>query len=215
MPVFFKPQSNLYFRLFLLIAAGSVVALGTFAEVWKWASWETEVGVAQMQPVPFSHKHHVGQLGIDCRYCHTSVETSASAGMPAMHTCMTCHSQIWNRAPMLDPVRQSVATGKSVEWNRVYRIPKYVYFNHSIHIHKGIGCVTCHGKVDEMPLTMKVRTFYMRDCLSCHRDPAKFMRPQNEIFNLHWEPPAESPRLWIQDYAIQQRRLTDCTTCHR
>ena len=189
----FKPQADLVFRILLIGLVGLPVAGLVIGEVWKWASYETDVGVVVSQPVPFSHKHHVGQLGMDCRYCHTSVETSASAGMPAMHTCMTCHSQIWTGAAVLKPVRDSIETGKPVEWNRVYRIPGYVYFNHSIHIHSGVKCTTCHGEIAQMPLTMKARTFYMRDCLSCHRQPEKF--------NLH--------------EAGVQKRLTDCSTCHR
>lgn len=217
MPPFFRPQHDLYLRLFLLAAVGGVVLACVVGEVWKWASYETGVGVAVVQPVAFSHKHHVGQDGLDCRYCHTSVETSASAGMPSMRTCMTCHSQIWNDSPMLKPVRESVKTGVPVVWNRVYRVPQYVYFNHGIHVQKGIGCASCHGEIDQMPFTVKARTFYMRDCLSCHRDPEPNMRPRSEIFNLHWNPTPEeqAEHTWMSQYVIHRERMTDCMTCHR
>jgi hypothetical protein len=136
------------------------------------------------QPVPFSHKHHAGDDGIDCRYCHTSVEKSAFANIPPTHTCMTCHSQIWTDSPLLQPVRDSFRTGRPLVWARVHDLPDFVYFNHSIHIKKGISCVSCHGRVDEMPLTAKQHTLSMRWCLNCHRNPEKFIRPREQVFNL-------------------------------
>src|SRR6187431_275631 len=135
------------------------------------SSYNTRAFVEREQPVQFSHKHHVGDDGIDCRYCHTSVETSSFAGIPPTKTCMNCHTQIWPDSPMLEPVRESFRTGKSIQWTRVHNLPGFVYFNHSIHVHKGIGCVTCHGRVDEMPLTWQVHTLYMDWCLDCHRNP--------------------------------------------
>jgi hypothetical protein len=217
MPLHFKPQADFYFRIFLLGTGSLVFFCGIVGFLWKWSGYETGVGDAITQPVPFSHRHHVAQLGIDCRYCHTTVETSASAGMPPMHTCMSCHSQIWTDAKMLKPVQDSLKSGDPVRWNRVYRVPRYVYFNHSIHLKKGIGCSDCHGAIDAMPLTVKARTFYMRDCLNCHRSPQEFMRPQDELFNLHWKASSESlnDRPWIKDYEIDSSRMTDCTTCHR
>ena len=176
----------------------------------------TDVGVAPDQPVPFSHKHHVTDDGIDCRYCHTSVETSSFAGIPSTEICMGCHSQIWSNAAMLEPVRASYRSGQSLIWVRVHDLPEFVYFNHSIHINKGIGCDTCHGRVDLMPLTYKVNTLYMNWCLSCHREPEKFVRPRNQVFNMAYEPPsnqAELGRRLVAEYKIQ--KLTDCYTCHR
>lgn len=190
------------------------MSLGVACEIWKFSDWETGTGVPLKQPVPFSHKHHVGELGIDCRYCHTTVEKSASAGIPPMHTCMSCHSQIWTNAAMLKPVRDSIEQGKPVIWNRVTRLPKYVYFDHSIHVSKGIGCVSCHGAVDEMPLMKKARTFLMRDCLSCHREPEKYIRPRDQVFNLHWSGSVDGESL-VREYRIPKQRLTECGTCHR
>jgi Cytochrome c7 and related cytochrome c len=157
--------------------------------------------------------------GIDCRYCHTSVETSHYAGLPATEICMTCHSQIWSNASVTQPIRDSWASGKSIEWRRVHDLPDYVYFNHSIHVNKGIGCSTCHGHVDEMPLTYRVNNLYMDWCVNCHRDPAKFIRPRSEVFNIDYEYPsnqAELGRKLVAEYRVQDARtLTDCFTCHR
>jgi hypothetical protein len=186
--------------------------------VYKWSAYETEVGVPLEQPVPFSHKHHVGELGLDCRYCHSTVETSASAGFPPTHTCMTCHSQIWQNAKMLEPVRESYRLGKPIEWNRAYRIPHYVYFNHSIHVNKGVGCTSCHGQVNEMPILWRDQTFFMRECLACHREPEKYLRPADQIFNLDWHAPDNQSLLGtklVEQYHIPLTRLTDCYTCHR
>jgi len=180
-------------------------------------SFTTGVRISRDQPVPFSHKHHVGDDGIDCRYCHTSVETSAFAGLPPTETCMSCHSQLWTNADMLEPVRVSFRTGKSLEWVRVHDLPDFVYFNHSIHVNKGIGCSTCHGRVDQMPLMYKVNTLYMQWCVDCHRHPERNVRPREEVFNMAYETPAPNqdeigPKL-VSLYKIQS--LTDCVTCHR
>jgi len=176
----------------------------------------TDVGEAKDQPVPFSHKHHVTDDGIDCRYCHTSVETSAVAGVPATEICMSCHSQIWADAVLLEPVRASYRTGESLAWTRIHDLPDFVYFNHSIHINKGIGCSSCHGRVDLMPLTYKVNTLYMNWCIDCHRHPEKNIRPREEVFNMAYEQPAnqeEFGRKLMKEYHVQS--LTDCQTCHR
>jgi len=180
-------------------------------------SFTTQVEVARDQTVPFSHKHHVGDDGIDCRYCHTSVETSAFAGLPPTETCMSCHSEIWTNAAMLQPVRDSYRTDKSLEWVRVHDLPDFVYFNHSIHVNKGIGCSTCHGRVDTMPLMFNVNALYMRWCVDCHRHPERNVRPRSEVFNIAYETPAPNqdeigPKL-VAEYKIQS--LTDCVTCHR
>jgi len=184
----------------------------------KWTPWETEVNVPQEQPVPFSHQHHVSGLGIDCRFCHSTVTQAAYAGMPPTHTCMTCHSQIWTEAPVLKPVRDSLIQNKPLIWNQVYRVPKFVYFNHSIHVNKGIGCVSCHGPIDKMPITWKANPLYMRDCLACHRHPEEYIRPRSEVFNTHWKTPPnqlEFGAALVADYHIPKARLMDCYTCHR
>ncbi len=180
------------------------------------SAYVTGEGVALPQPVPFSHKHHVRGIGIDCRYCHTSVEDSAFAGMPATETCMSCHSQIWADSPILEPVRESFRTGRPIEWTRVHDLPDFVYFNHSIHLKKGIGCASCHGRVDEMPLMWKVNSLHMEWCLDCHRHPERFVRPREQVFNMDWVPredPLELGRRLVREYKIQ--RLTDCSVCHR
>jgi len=183
--------------------------------------YTTDVNVPRVQQVPFSHQHHVSGLGIDCRYCHDSVETSSFAGIPPTHTCMSCHSQLWTDAPMLAPVRESLATGQPLRWQRVNQVPDFVFFNHSIHVQKGIGCSTCHGRVDEMPLTWKAHSLYMRWCLDCHEAPERNLRPKDQIFNMKWEPPAdqiERGRELLTEYRVSKERLSqlrDCGMCHR
>ena len=176
------------------------------------------VDVAIDQPVHFSHKHHVTGMGIDCRYCHTTVEVSAFAGVPPTETCMTCHSQIWTEAPILEPVRASFRDNKPIEWNRVHDLPDFVYFNHSIHVNQGIGCQSCHGQVDQMPLMKKAHTLNMEWCLDCHRDPAQFIRPRDQVFNMNYEYPANQETLGkslVGDYDVQTSQLTNCSICHR
>jgi Zn ribbon nucleic-acid-binding protein len=166
--------------------------------------------------VPFSHEHHVGGLGIDCRYCHTSVENSSFANIPPTKTCMNCHSQIWNRAPMLERVRESFRSDTSIRWIRVHDLPDYVYFNHSIHVAKGVGCTTCHGQVNKMPLMWQENSLQMSWCLDCHRHPERFVRPKSEVFSVSWQPPpnqVEMGRELVKEYNIQS--LTSCSTCHR
>jgi hypothetical protein len=180
------------------------------------SSYVTEVGVARSQPVQFSHKHHVSDDGIDCRYCHTSVEQSSFAGIPSTKICMSCHTQIWAESPILEPVRESFRTGKSIEWTRVHNLPGFAYFDHSIHVHKGVGCVTCHGRVDQMPLMWRENTLYMEWCLECHRNPEKFVRPREQVFNMDWQPPSDQVALGqklVQEYKIES--FTSCSVCHR
>jgi hypothetical protein len=212
----FHPSTNTISRvtifggLILLIAV--VTGLATINE----SPYITEVGVARTQPVPFSHKHHVGDDGIDCRYCHTSVEESSFAGIPPTKTCMNCHTQIWPDSPILEPVRESFRTGKSIQWTRVHNLPGFVYFNHSIHVHKGIGCVTCHGRVDRMPLLWRENTLYMDWCLDCHRAPERFVRPREYVFSMEYQAPVDQLALGqklVKEYRIQ--KLTSCSTCHR
>jgi len=213
----FSPISNLFVKLGI-IAGFTVVALGV---AWWWIAPTTfyarNVGFFIDQPVPFSHQHHVSGLGLDCRFCHTSVEVSADAGMPPTYTCMTCHSQIWNNAAILAPVRNSLASGKPITWGVVNNVPDYVYFNHSIHIAKGVGCSSCHGPVDQMPLSYKESKLTMAFCLNCHRDPGPQLRPESEIFNTQWRRTKDtpSPQALLDHYHIGGRKLTDCSICHR
>jgi hypothetical protein len=168
------------------------------------------------QPIPFSHKHHVGDIGLDCRYCHYSVERAEFAGIPATETCMTCHSQIWKDAQMLAPVRASFSTGTPLRWNRVHDLPDYVYFSHRIHVAKGVACEECHGRVDRMPLTRAIRPWEMRDCLECHRDPAPRLRPAAAVFAMGYTRAASpTPAQLLASYRIDTRPLTDCSICHR
>jgi hypothetical protein len=174
------------------------------------------IGTPIEQPVPFSHKHHVQDDGIDCRYCHTSVEKSSFAGLPSTEICMTCHSQIFMDAPMLAPVVASYLDNKPLRWKRVHDLPEFVYFNHSIHVYKGIGCVSCHGRVDEMPLTWRAEPLTMQWCLSCHRAPERFVRPREFVFDMAWIPEEDQRVLGkrlVEQYNIQ--RKTDCSACHR
>jgi hypothetical protein len=212
----FHRRTNAIARASIL---GAVLALAATSGL-LWAlfrsTYLTEVGVPRQQPVPFSHKHHVGGMGIDCRYCHSSVEESSFAGLPPTETCMSCHSQIWADSPTLEPVRASFRTGEPLHWTRVYSLPDFVYFDHSIHVNKGIGCSTCHGRVDQMPLTWRAKTLLMEWCLGCHREPERFVRPREYVFQMDWTPPADQlalGRRLVQQYKIQ--KLTDCYTCHR
>ena len=173
--------------LLLLLAAGT---WGAFAL--SRSPYITDIGLAREQPIPFSHQHHVAGLGIDCRYCHTSVEVSASAGLPPTRTCLNCHSQIWNQSPMLEPVRASFRTGQSIEWVRVHDLPDFAYFNHSAHVNKGVGCTTCHGPVDRMPLMYNQASLQMEWCLDCHRAPEKNLRPRDHVFNMRYQQPTPS-----------------------
>jgi len=174
----------------------------------------TNQGIAREQPVPFSHQHHVAGLGIDCRYCHTSVEVSSFAGIPPTQTCMNCHAQIWTNAQMLEPVRASYQTNQPIVWSRVHRLPDFVHFNHSIHVAKGIGCASCHGRIDKMGLTYQASPLTMEWCLDCHRNPEKNVRPRSEVFNMAYTAVNQAdlgPRL-VKEYKIQ--KLTSCSTCH-
>jgi len=198
----------------LFVVAGSVYAL----TVVNRTSWVTQARVAREQPIPFSHKHHARELGIDCRYCHTSVETSSFAGIPATQTCMNCHKQIWLQSPTLEPVRSSFRTGQSIEWTRVHDLPDFVYFNHSIHVNKGIGCTSCHGRVDLMNLTWQEASLQMEWCLNCHRHPEDQIRPRDQVFNMEWTPPVNQHEMGlelIKQYDVRKERLTNCSLCHR
>lgn len=179
----------------------------------------TRQNFTREQPVQFSHKHHVGDDGIDCRYCHTSVETSAVAGIPPTKTCMNCHSVLFNNSSYLDPVRDSYRNDKSIEWVKVHRLADFVYFNHSIHVNKGVGCSTCHGQVNQMPLVFQANTLLMQWCLDCHRDPEQALRPKDQVFNMDWKAPSNQSELGARlrtEYKIRTtEELVSCSTCHR
>lgn len=228
----FHRSTNTLSRLSIYGAAFAVVALAFAAFEINQSAWFTDVNVAQPQPVPFSHKHHVTDDGIDCRYCHTSVENSSFAGLPPTHTCMSCHSQMWVNSPMLEPVRSSYRTGVSLAWTRVNALPDFAYFNHSIHVNKGVGCTTCHGPIGEMPLTWRENTLYMRWCIDCHKHPERYVRPRDQVFSATYQPPSsKTPVTYagvsyddqkplgerlVKDYRIKSEKLiTDCYTCHR
>jgi Cytochrome c7 and related cytochrome c len=218
MPQIFHRRSNTIARVSIIGVVVLIILSGWGLYASFWSPYMTKVNVPIEQPVPFSHEHHYGGLGIDCRYCHTSVETSSFAGIPPTETCMTCHSQLYTDQPILAPVRQSLATDTPMQWKRVNDVPDFVFFNHSIHINKGIGCSTCHGPVQKMPLMWKANTLYMKWCLDCHRDPAKFIRPREEVFNMNWIPPVDQRaegRKLVKDYHVNARQLTDCSMCHR
>jgi hypothetical protein len=216
MPQIFHRSTNTYSKVSIF---GAVFILGFLLWLfgaWSRSSWATQAGVAREQPVPFSHAHHVGDVGLDCRYCHTTVETSDFANIPPTKTCMNCHSQIWNTSPTLEPVRESFRTDRSIAWTRVHDLPDFAYFNHSIHVNKGVGCETCHGRVDKMPLTWQKASLQMEWCLDCHRHPEQYVRPREAVFQMGYEPPIDQETLGrqlVKEYKIQS--LTSCSTCHR
>ena len=180
------------------------------------SAYVTRQREARVQPVPFYHLHHVGGMGIDCRYCHTAVDKSATAGIPPTKTCMNCHSQIFNQSPTLEPVRASFRTGTSIEWVKVNDLPDYVYFNHSAHVNKGVGCTTCHGQVDKMAYVWQEKSLLMEWCLECHRQPEKYLRPKGEVYSVAWKPPAdqlELGRKLAAEYKVKTQ--VTCSTCHR
>ena len=215
----FHRSTNTISRVSIYGAVIIVAALGYLGWAVTESPYFTDVNVPREQPVPFSHKHHVTDDGIDCRYCHTSVEKSSFAGIPSTHICMSCHSRLWANSPILEPVRLSYQTDKSLEWTRVNAVPDFAYFDHSIHIHKGVGCTTCHGPIGEMPLTWRANTLYMRWCIDCHKHPERFVRRREDVFKADYQPPQDQlalGRRLVKEYKIKDaRQLTDCYTCHR
>ena len=212
----FRPRSNTAFRLILLLLVGG--AVGTLGGLMVWARVPAGTGQAEeiVQPVQFDHRHHVVDDGIDCRYCHGSADRGPSAGIPSTALCMNCHSQIWNKSPRLEPVRASYFTGQPISWVRVHRLPDFVYFNHAIHVNKGVGCETCHGRVDQMPAIQQVAPLTMGWCLECHRNPAPNLRPLDQITTMGWQPegdPAALAQELMKRHDVHSR--TSCTTCHR
>jgi hypothetical protein len=215
----FHRSTNTFSRILIF---GAVVILGFLTWVFTVldrSAYSTRASEVREQPVPFSHAHHVGGLGIDCRYCHTTVETSSFANVPPTKTCMNCHSQIWLTSPTLEPVRASFREDKSISWTRVHDLPDYVYFNHGIHVNKGVGCETCHGRVDKMPLMAQANPLLMEWCLNCHRNTEKYIRPRSEITTMGYQPSEDQEvmgRRLQKEYNINDvRLLTSCSTCHR
>jgi hypothetical protein len=215
----FHPSTNTISRVSLFGLVFFVGFLGWLVMALDRSSTVTREQQILEQPIPFSHDHHVGEVGIDCRYCHSTVEKSSFAGMPATATCMGCHSVLFADAPILEPVRASLRENKPIEWTRVYDLPDFVYFNHSIHVAKGIGCTSCHGDIGRMPLTVKAASLQMEWCVACHRDPAAQVRPRSEVFNPRWDPTtlsdAQRAALFAEYRIRDAATLTSCSTCHR
>lgn len=211
----FSARLELGIKLAVVALFLAFPALVAFA-LWRESVWQA-LGEPVSQPIPFSHKHHVSDDGIDCRYCHTTVETDRHAGLPSSRTCLTCHSQLYTDAAVLAPLHESERSGRPIEWKRVHQLPGFVYFDHSVHLAKGVGCVECHGRVDQMPITWRAQPLQMQWCLQCHRDPVPRLRPHERLFD------PSAPRLSEADAQNlarlmrleDTRRLTDCSTCHR
>jgi len=213
----FRPAANLATKVILLLIAAILCIGAAFWWWWPHLDYARHIGSVVAQPVPFSHQHHVAGLGLDCRFCHASVEVSANAGLPPTATCMTCHSQIWTNAALLAPVRESFVNDTPIVWHQVTDLPDYVYFNHSIHIAKGVGCESCHGEIETMALTYKAKTLTMGFCLDCHRNPGPNLRPKSALYDTVWQRTAAtpSPAALMRLYHVPDRTLTDCSLCHR
>ncbi len=215
----FGPWANTVAKLSIVLGVFFVAAALATLDTIHRSSYVRLTGVARPQPVAFSHKHHAN-MGIDCRYCHTTVEEEAFANIPPTSVCMTCHTMVWADSPALEPVIESYETGEPIKWKRVHDLPDHVYFDHSAHVNKGIGCATCHGRVDEMPLVWKEQPLFMKWCLECHREPEQFIRPREEVFNMAYESPKDQHELGehlVEEYEVKthNHRLMDCWICHR
>lgn len=219
MPQIFHRSFNTLSKVSIVLVLLILVFLCWALYVVGWSPYVTQEGIARVQPVEFSHEHHVAKLGIDCRYCHTSVETSAFAGVPPTKTCMNCHQEIWFGSAALEPVRASYRTNASIPWERIHNLEQFVYFDHSIHVNKGVGCIECHGRVDQMPFTYQDKSLLMAWCLDCHRDPSPHLRPREQITSMTWRLPADHPPLdeeLLAKYNIRTpNEITSCSTCHR
>jgi hypothetical protein len=215
----FHRSTNTLSRLSIFGALFLVIGLLWLIAAINRSAYMTEQNVTRAQPVPFSHDHHVSGLGIDCRYCHTSVEISSFAGIPATAVCMNCHSQIWSTSEVLAPVRESFRTNTPIRWTRVHNLPDFAYFNHGIHVRKGVGCSTCHGPVDQMQLMWQAASLQMEWCLECHRAPERYLRPREQVFNMSWRPSTDQLQLGrtlVKEYNVKSPAvLTSCSTCHR
>jgi hypothetical protein len=212
----FSRHANSYVRAGVVLALVLAAAIFASADRLSRSAYVTRVDTFREQPIQFSHQHHVGGIGIDCRYCHTSVEKASSAGIPPTKTCMNCHAQIWANSPYLEPVRESYRTDTPLRWTRVHDLPDFVYFNHSVHVKKGVGCATCHGRIDRMPLLYQKSSLLMEWCLECHRNPERFVRPREAVYQMDYQPPdnqLELGRQLVKAYDIKS--LTTCSTCHR
>jgi hypothetical protein len=216
MPQIFPKSANAWSKASIFMVLGIVLSLGWTIMMLQRSDFVTAADTFVDQPVQFSHQHHVGGIGIDCRYCHNSVEVAATASIPPTKTCINCHSQIWSTSPYLEPVRASFREDKPLRWTRVHDLPDFVYFNHSIHVKKGMGCETCHGRVDNMPLMRQQSSLQMEWCLDCHRNPEQYVRPRSEVFTMGYVPAVAQAELGPQlvaEYKIQS--LTNCSVCHR
>ena len=198
--------------LALFLGFPALVALG----VWRESSVQ-QIGEPVQQPIPFSHKHHVGDDGIDCRYCHTGVETDRHADLPGTSICLTCHSQLYADADVLKPLHESARTGIPIAWQRVHTLPDFVFFDHSVHVAKGVACYECHGRIDQMPLTWRAQPLQMQWCLGCHRDPTPHLHAHQDVFRMPPPPVSaqDSQQLAQLMHLESRQRLTDCSTCHR
>ena len=216
MPNVFKKTSNILVRTTFIM--GGVILASIIVVAGRITPYTHDLYLSPEQPAPFSHKHHAAQLGIDCRYCHTGVEETGFAGVPPTETCYTCHSQIWVNSPLLKPVRDSYETGVPIEWARVYNVPDFVYFDHSIHVAKGVSCVSCHGQIDKQNLTNKEVAMEMLWCLDCHRQPEESLRPLDKVFDMTWEAPANQTEIgkqMVKDRKINTHQIQNCSVCHR
>ena len=235
----FHPSTNTLARVSIVIAAVAPLAIIMGASAVTRSSYNTKVNVPRDQPVPFSHEHHTNELGIDCRYCHQTVEKSPYGGIPATETCMSCHSQVWTNSPLLEPVRESWRTGQPIKWNRLNKLPEFVYFNHSIHIDRGVSCNVCHGPIQAMQLVYKANPFTMAWCLECHRNPANHVGDPAKVWGLYEKiqrldaltpeeqalaagreyhrkgEELEEGKRWLARHKIKTEQLTDCWICHR
>ncbi|NNM71721.1 cytochrome c3 family protein [Enterovirga aerilata] len=212
----FTPRATVRFRAAIILVLAGGLAIGALLFFWARSDPAWNLGKPAKQPIPFQHSLHAGTLGIDCRYCHSTVERAAAAGMPSAAACLTCHSEIWQGASLLEPVRTSAALDIPIPWLSVHRLPAYAYFHHGIHVSAGVACESCHGRVDTMRETVKTQTLSMGWCLDCHRDPAGRIRPQDAVFSMGWTPHDSSAPEEVKAFYREARsRLTDCSTCHR
>lgn len=219
MPPIFPPRSNTFARLSIL---GVLIVLAAVVGFLVWflhSPTFNKVGVEVGQPVAFPHGFHVAAVQLDCRYCHETVDKSSFAGMPPTETCMSCHSVIRTDSQLLAPVRQSWETGQPIAWNRVNNLPDYTFFNHSIHVNKGVGCETCHGRTDQQTVAVKAETFYMSWCLDCHENPAKYLRPVDQVYTMGYQPAGDQMEIGqqlIEEYNVRPASvLMNCSICHR
>src|SRR5689334_14429081 len=202
----FPKSANALARASLAGVLGLVLLVGWVVFTLMRSGWVTKQNEIVEQPLQFSHAHHVGGEGFDCRYCHTSVEKSEFAGIPPTKTCMNCHSQLWTNAPILEPVRASLRDNKNLSWIRVNDLPDFVYFSHQIHVKQGVGCATCHGPVDKMPLMYQAQSLQMEWCLDCHRAPEKYIRPREEVFNVAYKAPTEEAPITIEGERVSSQQ---------